>query len=133
MHFESAQVPLRKPTEVSPEVGDILKEGDVDAINAFHSLPAEDFSDSTRDLLDGTVVRETTELSPEARKILAEQESRYAQLQTDILSAQHELEDAALASEKRLKLNQKLIQLEQRAKRIDTFLQEARKFAGPLQ
>ena len=133
MNFESDRLPSRNPAEIPPEARAILRQDDDDAVNEFHPLPQGDFSDSARDLLQGTTVQEVAELSPGARKILEEQESRYAQLQTDILSTRHGLESTTLTPEERLELNQKLVRLEQRARQIDSFLQEARKFAGPLQ
>ena len=134
MNFESSNSQkVGKPIEVSSDAGAVFREEDDAVVSEFHPLSSGDFSDSTRDLLQGMEVRERGELNPKASEILRDQESLYTQLQTDITGIQYTLESEVLSPEKRTELTQKLSQLQERARKIAKFLQLANKYVGPLQ
>ncbi|TXH00955.1 MAG: hypothetical protein E6R05_06295 [Candidatus Moraniibacteriota bacterium] len=132
--FESnrAEVP-RTPSEVPAHARELLSEGDEAVRDQFHRVSSqpEDFTDSTRDILQGLKVNEIDNLSPKAKEILQAQESQYAQLQTDIAGIQSQLDDSDLSSDERNKLNQRLVERQRRADQIGKFLQEARGYVGP--
>ncbi len=135
MKFEAPSPRPGRPAEVPPEAQAILREDDEAAVNEFHPLPPshhdEDFTDSTRDLLKGSEMKELL-VGPEAMVLLEKQEARYTQLQTDIMSLRHQLDDPALSVDERSQLTQSLSQLEGRANRIGEFLRRARGYVGPL-
>lgn len=132
--FESnrAEVP-RTPSEVPAYARELLSEGDEVVVDQFHRVSSqpEDFTDSTRDILQGLKVNEIDNLSPKAKEILQAQESQYAQLQTDIAGIQSQLDNPNLPQHERNQLNQKLVERQRRAHQIGRFLQEARGYIGP--
>lgn len=135
MKFEAPLPRPGRPTEVPPEAQAIFRDDDETAVNEFHPLPPshhdEDFTDSTRDLLEGSEMKELL-VGPDAVALLARQRARYTQLQIDITSLRHQLDDPALSVEERSRLTQSLSQLEGRASRMGEFLRKARGYVGPL-
>lgn len=135
MKFEAPSPRPGKPAEVPPEAQAIFRDDDEAAVNEFHPLshhqPNEDFTDSTRDLLEGSEMKELL-VGPDAVALLARQRARYTQLQIDITSLRHQLDDPALSVEERSRLTQSLSQLEGRASRMGEFLRKARGYVGPL-
>lgn len=73
MKFEAPSPRPGRPTEVPSEAQAIFRDDDEAAVNEFHPLPHshhdEDFTDSTRDLLEGSEMKELL-VGPEAVALL---------------------------------------------------------------